>query len=40
MGMFIGFVVGALCVASGMYGSIAELGLPVCALIVAQLVAA
>jgi len=40
MGLFIATVTGALCVASGMYGPVVELGLPVCALIVAQLVAA
>jgi len=40
MGLVISFVTGAGCVLSGMYGPIVELGVPVCAIIVAQLVAA
>tara|TARA_B110000285_G_C15019031_1_gene560551 strand:- start:640 stop:1116 length:477 start_codon:yes stop_codon:yes gene_type:complete len=40
MGMSISFVMGTLAVMSGYYGPVAELGLPVCALIVAQLFAA
>jgi len=40
MAMVIAFVYGALCVLSGMYGPVSELGIPVCILIVVQMVAA
>jgi len=40
MALVITFISGFGCVMSGMYGPIAELGVPVCALIIAQMVAA